>query len=103
MSEPIPMLAAHPLVGTWKDSDPDGSTARFTIRPTSNGFSVSGEDSHDGEPFVISDVSWDGKVLRFVSRMASTAHVVEHEFAILDRDRVRHRYWLVEEWVRDTE
>lgn len=101
MPDPIQLLSGHALVGTWRDSDADGETARFAIRPDARGgFEVTGHDAQDGEQFVITDVTWDGKVLRFVSRMPSTQHVVEHEFVVVDRDRVHHRFCIVDEWVR---
>ncbi len=103
VSDPIPILAGHPLVGTWRTEDPDDLMARFVVRAGPRGFVVSGLDTHGGEPFVISDVSWDGKVLRFVSLMESTSHRVEHEFSVLDRDRIHHRFTLVEQWVREAE
>jgi len=99
--DPVPLLSAHPLVGIWECSDPEWANARFTVRATVVGFAVEGIDTSDGERFTISDVVWDGTTLRFDSRMESTGHEVEHEFTIIDRDRVRHRYSIVEVWVRD--
>jgi hypothetical protein len=99
MKNIISMNAKHPLVGVWRPPDGDES-AEYTIRAAGGGFQVSGVDRYDGENFVISDVSWDGEVLRFTSTMPSTSWELQHEFRVLDGSVVEHTYIRREVWSR---
>jgi hypothetical protein len=90
----------HPLAGTWVSAEGD-SAAEFTIVPTATGFAVSGRDQNDGEQFVISQVSWDGRVLRFCSLMPSTGYHARHVLHVLPGDNsVEHELTLFERWQR---
>jgi hypothetical protein len=73
----------HPLVGTWKDADEDhGASVQFVIRAVGANFAVSGLDTHDGEKLSISNVRWDGRVLRFDSLVPSTRIQVEYALEV---------------------
>ena len=99
MSDIIPILCRHPLVGAWRNPDPDYAS-EFTVSAAPDGFTVMGVDINDGEQHEIWGVSWDGMALRFTSRMPSTNHVVEHEFRLNGVDHVIHRFTLLESWIR---
>jgi hypothetical protein len=101
MRDVIAINSKHPLVGTWRPDDEDES-AEYTITAAAGGFTftVSGVDRYDGEPFEVSNVTWDGNVLRFRSVMRSTNWVLEHEFRSLGDNDVEHRYTRCEVWHR---
>jgi hypothetical protein len=89
------LLADHPLVGTWIVAD-GSSSIEFQIRAARQGFEVSASDSADGEEFVVSDVRWDGRALRFELLVPSNGTRAEHCFrlgadgAIEDRFTARY-------------
>lgn len=94
------LLSAHPLVGTWVDTDLDGSTTEWTVRASTSGFAVTGIDANDGEPFEVTDVTWDGSSLRFISVMPSTGHRVSHSMTADGDDWVVHSSTIIERWRR---
>ncbi|MDF7798034.1 hypothetical protein P4C99_01065 [Pontiellaceae bacterium B1224] len=69
------------LTGMWK---PEESVAVYEIAVTDDGVQMSGHSEHSGKRLQISDVSWDGDVLRFTSYLASTNMKVVHENRIKD-------------------
>lgn len=71
------------LTGTWK---PEGSVAVYEIVMTVGRIEMSGHSSYSGKRLQLSDVSWDGEVLRFTSYMASTEIKVMHENRIKDSE-----------------
>lgn len=71
--------ADHPLIGTWVVAD-DSSSIEFQIRPKRQGFEVAASDSFDGEEFVVSEVHWDGRALRFELLVPSNGTRAEHCF-----------------------
>jgi hypothetical protein len=99
MTNVVPMTSKHPLIGTWRDPE-DATTAEFTITARSGGLTVSGCDHHDGEAFQISDVSWDGKELRFRTLMPSTGFRQLHVFRPLSETTVEHEFTTVETWLK---
>ena len=100
MGEIVQLKTSHPLVGTWGDAREDGTSVRFTIRAAGSSFEVTGVDTYDGEVLSISNVEWDGRVLRFHSLVPSNGHRVEYELETLSASEVRVRYTTVERWVR---
>jgi hypothetical protein len=101
MAEIVTLTIGHPLVGTWRDADDDyGSTVQFTIRAAGATFEVAGLDTSDGEQLSISNVCWDGRVLRFDSFVPSTDHRVEYAFEVTLPSEVLVRYTKSERWVR---
>ena len=89
----------HPLVGDWVSQD-EWESAVFSVSSTPGGFRVTGVDRDDGEEFVISDLRWDGAILRFRSLMPSTGLELLHEFRSADSDHVEHSYTRTETYVR---
>jgi hypothetical protein len=71
--------ADHPLIGTWIVAG-DVSSIEFQIRAARQGFEVLASDSDDGEEFVVSDVRWDGRSLRFELLVPSNGTRAEHCF-----------------------
>jgi hypothetical protein len=101
MAEIVTFKAGHPLVGTWRHPDKDyGSGVQFTIRAAGNAFEVEAVDTHDGESLAISNVKWDGQVLRFDSLTPSTAHHVSYAIEVTAPSEILIRYTLSERWVR---
>jgi hypothetical protein len=89
------------LVGTWRDADEDyGSSVQFTIRAAGAVFEVVGLDTYDGERLSISNVSWDGHVLRFDSVVPSTEHRVEYALEVTLPSEVLIRSTRCERWIR---
>ena len=99
MAKIFELQSGHPLVGTWV-SDEGDSFAEFTILPAPEGFSVTGVDRSDGERFQISDISWDGKHLRFTSVMPSTGYGAKHVLTLTSRDLIEHELTIFEVWKR---
>lgn len=101
MAEIVTLKPGHPLLGTWRDADDDyGSTIQFTIRTAGDTFEVDGLDTSDGEQLSISNVGWDGRVLRFESFVPSTGHRVEYTFEVTSSSEVLVRYTISERWIR---
>lgn len=98
MADIINLPAAHALAGTWVNSDWD---TEFTVQPSATGAVVIGRDTMHGEGFVISDVSWDGSVLRFTSMLPSTGYKAGHAFYSPPANgRLQHEVSFFETWVR---
>ena len=87
------------LVGTWSHPD-DDSSVEYSILIIASSYAISAIDSADGEVLEISEVSWDGRGLRFRSRTPSTNWVVEHEFRPTGDTTVEHRHSFSETWTR---
>jgi hypothetical protein len=101
MAEIVTLKTWHSLIGTWRDADEDyGSRIQFTIRAAGSAFEVAGVDTSDGEQLSISNVCWDGRVLRFDSFVPSTYHRVEYAFEVTSPSEVLVRYTRSERWVR---
>jgi hypothetical protein len=101
MGDIVTLKTGHPLVGTWEDADDDyGSRIQFTIRAAGAAFEVAGLDTSDGEQLSISNVCWDGRVLRFDSFVPSTGHRVDYAFEVTSPSEVLVRYTKSERWVR---
>ena len=101
MAEIVRLKSGHPLVGTWRDAAVDvGTSVQFTVRPNGETFQVAGVDSGDGEVLRISNVRWDGRVLRFESTVPSTDHHVEYAFELISPSEILVRYTTSERWIR---
>jgi hypothetical protein len=101
MTEIITFYSGHPLIGTWRDPDVElGSTVQFTVSAPEGAVEVAGVDIGDGEVLTISNVQWDGRVLRFHSYVPSTEYRVEYGFEAISRSEVLIRRTTSERWVR---
>lgn len=101
MAEIVHLSAGHPLGGTWRDADAEwGTTVQFTVTPVATRFEVRGIDTSDGEELAISDVKWDGRVLRFASVVPSTNHRVEYALELVSPSEVIVRYTAMERWLK---
>jgi hypothetical protein len=99
----IELNARHPLVGTWRDPDGDGSTVRFIVRPTGSTFDARVVDKIDGEEIEVSKVTWDGQVLRFSTFVRSSGRQADYEMQSTSPSEVSLRLSYAEPWVRDSE
>jgi hypothetical protein len=98
MSNVTRLNFSHPLVGTWVADDED-TRAEYTISASADGFTVTGRDRYNDEAFVISNVWWDGKVLRFDTFMPSTQHGARHAVRMApDGKKMEHELTLMEIW-----
>ena len=66
------------------------TTVVYTIAAERGEISVSGLDESDGVDLVISNVSWDGKTLRFESFFPPTNHRAIHALSGTKKDRAKH-------------
>ena len=82
----------HLLVGTWveEENPVDTTTVVYTITVRAGRFRVSGVDESDGVALHISDTTWDGEKLCFMSLFPSTNHKASHEFWLTRKVRVSH-------------
>jgi len=71
---------ANDLSGVWYFTD---STAKIKISVQDSRIVINAWDSSDGEKFVISDIYFDGKILRFTSLMPSTNWLVHNDCLII--------------------
>lgn len=98
MADVIKLESNNPLVGTWQASEED-SSAVFVISMQGRDLCVTGYDKSDGEAFVISNVNWDGKTLRFESVMPSTGYYAKHSLRMLPGSgQMEHELTVVETW-----
>lgn len=101
MAEIVTLKSGHPLVGTWKDADEDhGTSLQFTIRGLGANFDVSGLDTYDGENLSVSNIRWDGRVLRFDCFVPSTDRHAEYAFEVASPSEVLICYTRRERWIR---
>ena len=105
MADIIRLTRGHPLVGTWQSADHDdfGTGVQFRISADGDQFRVTGVDTHDGEALEVSDVRWDGHVLRFNSLVPSNGHRVGYSFEPIGPNEVRVHYTVAERWTRADE
>lgn len=101
--EVVPLNVRHPLVGTWRDQDPDGSFVRFTVRAAGSGFDVRAFDTSDGEEIEISNVTWDGRVLRFSAFVPSSERWSDYEMKVVSPSEILLRLSYAEPWVRESD
>lgn len=97
--------AASPFLGTWRHVAPwsgDDYLAEYVVSWENGALSVSGRDLNDGETFLISDISFDGRVLRFRSVMPSTRREGVNEFSLTSDGEIESRFTftVVERMVR---
>jgi hypothetical protein len=97
MGRVVRLPSSHVLAGVWAASD---SSVRYSIRPKGASFEVSAVDSEDGEALVVSNIAWDGSVLRFTSLCPSTGWQLEHVLELTSTGAVSHRYTRQDEWLR---
>ena len=83
------------LVGRWIHVAPDDSDdylVEYAISIRRGKPVVKAHDLHDGEKFIITDITWDGTVLRFKSLMPSTKREGINEFSLLPSGNVQSRF-----------
>jgi len=85
--------STHCLVGTWTQEENTFfvTPVVYTIAIKDGRFVISGVDESDGVALEISNVSWDGERLRFVSRFALTNHKSKHALRLIGKDKISHR------------
>jgi hypothetical protein len=97
--------AARPFLGNWRHVAPwsgDDYLAEYLVSWEIGALSVVGRDLSDGETFQISDISFDGRVLRFRSFMPSTRREGVNEFSLTATGEIESRFTftVVERMVR---
>jgi hypothetical protein len=101
MAEIVTLKLGHPLVGTWRHSDPEhGTMVQFVISAAGAGFHVRATDRSDDEELSVSDVRWDGRVLGFTTTTPSTGHRVEYVVELVTPNEVAVAYTCREQWIR---
>jgi hypothetical protein len=89
----------HPLIGTWITEEED-SSAEITIAFETGHFRVTGYGSMSKEKFIIENLSWDGKKLKFTSRIPSSNDAVKHMLMLLPDLKVDHELTFCDAWKR---
>ena len=97
MPKVVRLTSGHVLAGVWAATD---SAVHYSISPSGTGFTVSAVDTEDGEELEISDVQWDGRVLRFTSTCLSTGWRLDHVLEVTGQGTVIHRYTRCDDWRR---
>ncbi len=83
------------LVGRWVHvlpDDNDDHVAEYAISIHRGKPVVKARDLQDSEKFIITDVTWDGAVLRFKSLMPSTKREGINEFSLLPNGNIHSRF-----------
>lgn len=85
------------LAGTWVNEN-GGAEVRseYGIDVDNHNIKVVGRDRLDGEEYVISDVEWDGKILRFASLIPSTGRIGRHVLLHLQSGLTSYKYSITE-------
>ncbi len=77
-----PLNADEAILGTWSS---DESAAVYDIsRATDGRLEIQGHSALSGREIMISDVSWDGEVLKFKSYVPATDHRAEREARLIN-------------------
>ncbi|NLX24970.1 MAG: hypothetical protein GXY61_03275 [Lentisphaerae bacterium] len=77
-----PLNADEAILGTWSS---DESVAVYDISRAADGrLEILGHSTLSGREIMISDVSWDGKVLKFKSYVPATDHRAEREARLIN-------------------
>ena len=84
----IDLAFRHPLIGTWVH--PDDSTVEYTVSALGDVCTVAAIDTSDNESFVVSDVSWNGRELRFTTLMPSTQYALRHTIRVIAERELEH-------------
>jgi hypothetical protein len=79
-------ITANDLIGVWRAND---STSKFRIFIHEGRLMIEGWDSSDNERFEISDISLEGRTLRFTSRMPSTNWTVHRQCTIINNQEMQ--------------
>jgi len=85
--------SSHPLVGVWKEKkNPEYTTpCVLTITVEDGQFSLREVDESDGVVLRISDISWDGERLHFVTLFPPTKHKASHIFSLIRKGIAAHQ------------
>lgn len=94
----IDIAFRHALIGTW--IHPDEAHVEYTVSSIGDVCEVSGIDKSDGERFVITNVVWDGRELKFNSLCPSSQHRLKHTFRVISDTEVEHEWTCVESWFK---
>ena len=87
--------ALNPFIGSWRHVAPwsgNDYLAEYVVAWARGAVTVSGRDLSDGEEFVISDVAFDGRSLRFRSVMPSTRREGVNEFTVTPSGEIEARF-----------
>lgn len=77
------------FVGKWVSSQPfdsDDYLVEYTITKAGSSLTIEARDYRDGESMEISDITFDGNTLEFVSLMPSTGRRGLNRFSIKESD-----------------
>ena len=61
--------------GTWVCSDTFGSEVEVDIQEIEGKYVIDVLDHYDKEGGVVSDIEWDGTLLKFTTKWSSTNHI----------------------------
>ena len=77
------------FLGTWDSRE---SSAIFKIGATNGKYTIEAWDSDDGEPFDISEVTWNERQLKIVVTMPSTNRRTQLDLTIIDQNSLQCLY-----------
>ena len=79
-------ITANDLIGVWRAND---STAKFRMFIHEGRLMIEGWDSFDNQRLEISDISLEGRTLRFTSRMPSRNWTVHRQCIIINNQEMQ--------------
>ena len=85
------------LVGIWQTASED-SLVILEICKAGKGFKVRAYSKDDNEEFVVSKTKWDGKVLRFETRVPSNGYRTMNCLTLSSRTTLKQQLTFWESW-----
>lgn len=89
------MATKDKFVGKWVSTIPwssDDYIMEYAISLKGDSFQIDATDMQDGEKMVISDITFDGTTLSFVSLMPSTERRGINKFRVIDDDLLESEF-----------
>ena len=85
------------FVGRWQHVD-EGFGVVLEISKTVKGYGIRAFDNYDNEELVVSRIKWDGKVLRFETRVPSNNYRTRNCLKLVSRTKLLQELTFWERW-----
>jgi hypothetical protein len=85
------------VIGRWHASAGQIDVV-FAIDKTASGFRIEAADESDGERLVVSNVTWDGKVLSFETCTPSNKWRTKNRFKVISKSKAIQELTFWEPW-----
>ena len=83
------------FIGKWVSTlpfDSDDYLVEYVISIKNESFQIEAKDLQDNENMEISDISFDGEALSFISYMASTKRKGNNRFRLIDDSKIEAEF-----------